>query len=574
MSRLLVVSIVLTTLTGTSLGYAQVPERMTYQGVLSDAAGELVSMSMPMTFRIYGQAQGGSPLWAETVDVEVAGGLFAAELGATTPLPAGIFPADGSRWLGLEIDNDGEMVPRQALDSVPYALHAAAADKVTGGTADVTSVSVSGVPVIDTQGNWVGPISWLGPQLKDLGCATGQAAAYDGHAWGCAATGGGAPLWSDIIGKPTVLGDLTCAADGDIATWNSAIADWECVPVPLSTLDLAQHTGTLGVAHGGTGLTSGAAGGLVYFSNSSTMAATAALTAKALLLGAGAGAGPTVLPLGAANYLVGMNSGGTQNEYKQLGGQNGISIANAAGSITIGISTGSITAASIADGTITAAKMSDGAGSGLDADMVDGLHAAAFAQVAGNQTLTGTNTFSQQLTSSVVTGTAPFSIASTTVVSNLNADQLDGQHGSYYTDLAQHTGTLAVGHGGSGLASGTSGGVPYFSTTATMASSAALAANAVVVGGGAGAAPATLAFGGSNYVLGTNAGNNASEYKQVIAGTGISVTHAAGSITIAATGGGAVPSRTMVGTWAVTNLNANQTSQQLQFPLGAGLGSL
>jgi hypothetical protein len=42
---------------------------------------------------------------------------------------------------------------------------------------------------------------------------------------------------------------------------------------------------------------------------------------------------------------------------------------------------------------------------------------------------------------------------------------------------------------------GTSGGVPYFSSGTTWASSAALAANALVVGGGAGAAPATITTG-------------------------------------------------------------------------------
>jgi hypothetical protein len=36
------------------------------------------------------------------------------------------------------------------------------------------------------------------------------------------------------------------------------------------------------------------------------------------------------------------------------------------------------------------------------------------------------------LTSTVATGTAPLTVSSTTVVSNLNADLLDGQHGSYY----------------------------------------------------------------------------------------------------------------------------------------------
>jgi hypothetical protein len=57
------------------------------------------------------------------------------------------------------------------------------------------------------------------------------------------------------------------------------------------------------------------------------------------------------------------------------------------------------------------------------------------------------------------------------------------------------SGTLAVGNGGTGLTVGTSGGVPYFSATNTLTSSAVLAANAIVVGGGAGASPATVTTG-------------------------------------------------------------------------------
>jgi hypothetical protein len=40
--------------------------------------------------------------------------------------------------------------------------------------------------------------------------------------------------------------------------------------------------------------------------------------------------------------------------------------------------------------------------------------------------------FLTPIQSTVATGTAPFSIASTTAVTNLNADLLDGQHGNYY----------------------------------------------------------------------------------------------------------------------------------------------
>jgi hypothetical protein len=54
---------------------------------------------------------------------------------------------------------------------------------------------------------------------------------------------------------------------------------------------------------------------------------------------------------------------------------------------------------------------------------------------------------------------------------------------------------------------GTSGGIPYFSSGTTWATSAALAANALVVGGGAGAAPATVTTGtGVVTALGVNTG--------------------------------------------------------------------
>ena len=69
-------------------------------------------------------------------------------------------------------------------------------------------------------------------------------------------------------------------------------------------------------------------------------------------------------------------------------------------------------------------------------------------------------------------------------------------------------GTLNVANGGTGLTSGTSGGVLYYSATGTLASSAALASNALVVGGGAGVAPSTITTGtGVVTALGVNTGS-------------------------------------------------------------------
>jgi hypothetical protein len=65
---------------------------------------------------------------------------------------------------------------------------------------------------------------------------------------------------------------------------------------------------------------------------------------------------------------------------------------------------------------------------------------------------------------------------------------------------------LAVANGGTGLTSGTSGGILGFTGTSTLASSGLLTANAIMLGGGAGATPTTLgSLGTTTTVLHGNA---------------------------------------------------------------------
>ena len=70
---------------------------------------------------------------------------------------------------------------------------------------------------------------------------------------------------------------------------------------------------------------------------------------------------------------------------------------------------------------------------------------------------------SPRFTSTQATGTAPFTVSSTTVVTNLNADKLDGQDGSYYTNASNiSSGTLSTARGGTNSsATPTQGGVAY-----------------------------------------------------------------------------------------------------------------
>lgn len=65
---------------------------------------------------------------------------------------------------------------------------------------------------------------------------------------------------------------------------------------------------------------------------------------------------------------------------------------------------------------------------------------------------------------------------------------------------------VAVADGGTGLSSGTSGGILGFTATGTLASSVALTANALVLGGGAGATPTPMgSLGTASTVLHGNA---------------------------------------------------------------------
>lgn len=79
-----------------------------------------------------------------------------------------------------------------------------------------------------------------------------------------------------------------------------------------ASVDLAADvTGTLGVANGGTGLTSGTSGGILGFTASGTLASSGALTANALLLGGGAAATPSALgSLGTTTTVLHGNAAG------------------------------------------------------------------------------------------------------------------------------------------------------------------------------------------------------------------------------------------------------------------------
>ena len=72
-------------------------------------------------------------------------------------------------------------------------------------------------------------------------------------------------------------------------------------------------------------------------------------------------------------------------------------------------------------------------------DAIRFTNTSTLATVTGRGATTTADISANTLTSTVVDGTAPLVVASTTLVTNLNADQLDGQEGSYYLDWTNTT---------------------------------------------------------------------------------------------------------------------------------------
>ena len=132
-----ILSILVVTI-GPAAAAATVPAVLHYEGFLSDVEGNPVTDEWPMTFGLYTEAQGGSPVFEETQSVPIAGGVFFVLLGAQPD--NGLDPAlvsSGELWIQVTVVGDGGPVtlePRQQVVSHPYALFAQRA--VSAASAD------------------------------------------------------------------------------------------------------------------------------------------------------------------------------------------------------------------------------------------------------------------------------------------------------------------------------------------------------------------------------------------------------------------------------------------------------
>jgi hypothetical protein len=111
-----------------------IPQQISFKGTVKAPDGKPATGILPITFLIYEEDEGGSPLWIETQDVTLdAAGHYSVMLGARTRggLPAELFASKAARWLGIE-PQGLPVQPRVPLVSVPYAFKAGDAETIGG----------------------------------------------------------------------------------------------------------------------------------------------------------------------------------------------------------------------------------------------------------------------------------------------------------------------------------------------------------------------------------------------------------------------------------------------------------
>src|SRR5579871_1794383 len=143
---------------------ASVPATIDQQGRFFKMDGTPETGVLNVTFALYGAATGGNPMWTESQPLQLdAAGFYAAQLGSQTPFPKGLW-SGSVLFLGITVEGEAEMTPRQPIVSVPYAIKAGTADDVTGDI-HPSSITVNGKTIVDSMGNTTisGPPGPQGP---------------------------------------------------------------------------------------------------------------------------------------------------------------------------------------------------------------------------------------------------------------------------------------------------------------------------------------------------------------------------------------------------------------------------
>jgi hypothetical protein len=125
-----------------------IPSTFNYQGFLRDGQGNPMGGSHAIKVSLWTDVTGGtSPLYDETFsNVSVRDGLFNVVMGSTKTMSPSYFQNVSPIFVGVSVDGGDELLPRQRIHPVPWALLSTSAQEATTlvNGASVDNVKLNG----------------------------------------------------------------------------------------------------------------------------------------------------------------------------------------------------------------------------------------------------------------------------------------------------------------------------------------------------------------------------------------------------------------------------------------------
>lgn len=431
-------------------------------------------------------------------------------------------------------------------------LQSGTAVTVPQGGTGLTGGTSGGIPYYNS-GTTLASSGVLGSNLLTLGAGAGSAPKTAAGL----ATNGTSQLQLGVAGSSVGSVQMANATSGTVTIQPTTGAlGTVTLTAPAVSGTILQSGTAVTVPQGGTGLVSGTSGGVLYFSGTTTVASSGALTSNLPVIGGGAGGAlasgtvtgnttkfTTATGTPASGNCASWDASGNIQDAGSPCGGSGSTPANPTASVGTTVVNGVAVTFMRSDAappisqsivptwtgihTFSPSARSSGAApyfvitTPADTNQTASTEAIGVSKTAATrQWATGALTLQREVVLAAPTYSA---VGSTTIstaigldvyaaipgtnvsISNNFAAKFNGdtfttgiiRAGSTPTVITDSAGkvlsaalnTVAVGQGGTGLTAGTSGGVTYFNSSSTLASSGALTANAVVLGGGAGAAP-------------------------------------------------------------------------------------
>ena len=214
-----------------TVGRADVPGILKYQGTLTDTLGEPIQDDTYfIRFIIWNDSFSTDPaneLWNSNIQTYlVLGGLLEANLGES-PTPAigsDIFSNNGSLFLGITVGTEPELSPRIKLTSAPFAFKSALSDTATVAlSVPLNSISLS--------------------SLTQSSADSGQVIKWSGSAWVAAPDESGVGNISSIIAGSGLTGGGN-SGDISISIATNAVTADHIQPGAIGTQQIAANAVT------------------------------------------------------------------------------------------------------------------------------------------------------------------------------------------------------------------------------------------------------------------------------------------------------------------------------------------